>query len=325
MKNYAVDGPILALSGGVGGAKLALGLSHSLPPERLYVLANTADDFEHLGLQVSPDLDTLMYTLAGISNPETGWGLKGETWNCMQALEGLGGEAWFRLGDRDLATHIYRTASRARGATLTDVTVNLCARLGVTVRILPMSDDPVRTMVTTDQGELSFQHYFVREQCAPKVRAIRFEGHETGKPGAQILSLLKNPDLAGILICPSNPFLSIDPILSVSGLADAIRESVAPVIAVSPLIGGKAVKGPTAKIMKELNIALTASAIADHYGDLLDGIILDQDDAHAAPELEARGLFVGITDTLMQTPKDKTRVADYSLGCLQALRAGGNG
>ena len=243
----------VALSGGVGGAKLSLGLAQLLG-ERLTVIVNTGDDFEHLGLHISPDVDTALYTLAGVVNPETGWGRRDETWTFMAALQQLGGPGWFKLGDADLATHIERTRRLRSGETLTSITAHLAQSFGVKSRILPMCDEALRTVVETDQGPLAFQDYFVREQCRPTVRAIRFDGAQAAKPSPQVRAALADPALAGIIICPSNPWLSVDPILAVPGLREAIRASGAPVIAVSPIIAGKAVKGPTAKIMRELNL-----------------------------------------------------------------------
>jgi len=303
----------MALSGGVGGAKLVAGLADVLGPDQLSVVTNTADDFTHLGLHISPDLDTVIYTLAGVADPDKGWGLADESWHFMQALARLDGETWFNLGDRDLATHILRTQMLAGGMPLGAVTAALSEKFGVGPTILPMSDDPVRTMVTTDMGELSFQQYFVREQCRPKVRRIRFEGCEAARPVPEILALLADPDLAAIVICPSNPLLSIDPILSVAGMRGALKAAAAPVIAVSPLIGGKAVKGPTAKMMQELDIPVTAAAVAAHYGDLLDGFVLDTVDAASEGEIAATGTAVSTTNTLMTSREAKQDLARHIL------------
>src|SRR6185503_15672604 len=210
-----MSGKILALAGGVGGAKLALGLAHTLPADALTVAVNTADDFEHLGLSICPDLDTVLYTLAGVANPETGWGRRDETWSFMKAVAELGGPTWFKLGDRDLAIHVERTRRLRAGETLTSVTAHLAARLGVAARVLPMSDEPVRTAVETETGTLAFQDYFAREQCRPAGRRIRYDGAETARPTVQIEAALSAPTLAGIIICPSNPWLSVDPILAV--------------------------------------------------------------------------------------------------------------
>jgi LPPG:FO 2-phospho-L-lactate transferase len=304
----------VVLSGGVGGAKFALGLSRVLEPGQLTIIANTGDDFTHLGLAISPDLDTLMYTLAGVVNEETGWGCRNETWSCMAGLEALGADTWFRLGDRDLATHLERTRLLASGMTLTQVTRHLCARLGVAVNLLPMSDTPVRTVIDSDDGPLAFQDYFVRRRAEPAVNGIRYEGATKAPPVAALASLLTDPDLAAIFIAPSNPWLSIDPILAIPSLAAALRSTTAPVIAISPIVGGRALKGPTAKIMGELGVTVSAGAIAAHYGELLDGFILDDADRAEADALIAGGLAVGATHTVMNTLEDRIRLAGFALG-----------
>ena len=304
----------VVLSGGVGGAKFALGLSRVLQPEQLTIIANTGDDFTHLGLAISPDLDTLMYTLAGLVNEDTGWGCKDETWSCMAGLEALGAETWFRLGDRDLATHLERTRLLASGLTLTQVTRHLCARLGVAVNLLPMSDTPIRTVIDSGDGTLAFQDYFVRRRAEPVVNGIRYEGATKAPPIAALASLLTDPGLASIFIAPSNPWLSIDPILAIPSLTAALRSTTAPVIAISPIVGGRALKGPTAKIMGELGITVSAGAIAAHYGDLLDGFILDDADRAEADALIADGLAVGATHTVMSTLEDRIHLAEFALG-----------
>jgi LPPG:FO 2-phospho-L-lactate transferase len=295
---HSQDGPVLALSGGIGGAKLALGLSRVLPAGKLVVIANTGDDFEHLGLSISPDLDTLMYTLAGIDNPEAGWGLRSETWNFMTALDALGGEAWFRLGDRDLATHVERTRRLKAGESLSRITEDFCRRLGVPTKILPMSDDEVRTRVRTAEGWLDFQDYFVRRRCEPVVTELFYEGAVAARAQPEFLSMLADPRLRAVVICPSNPFLSIDPILALPGVRAALAVCPAPVVAVSPIIAGRAVKGPTAKMMAELGLPVAAAAVAKHYGDLLDGYLVDHGDAATAA---CPGVEVASAATLMTT------------------------
>lgn len=275
----------VAISGGVGGAKLALGLAHVLGG-RLAVIVNTGDDFEHLGLHVSPDVDTTLYTLAGIVNTETGWGRCNETWTFMQAFGALGGPQWFRLGDGDLATHVQRTCRLRAGDTLTAITRDFALSLGIGPAILPMSDEPVRTIVETADGELGFQDYFVRQQCQPVVRGLRFQGAKAARPSREVLAALAHPDLAGIVICPSNPWLSVDPILAVPGLKAAIRAAGVPVVAVTPIIAGQAVKGPTAKIMRELGLAPDAIEVARHYAGLIDGFLLDVADAGLQAQLD---------------------------------------
>jgi LPPG:FO 2-phospho-L-lactate transferase len=303
-------GAVLGLSGGIGGAKLALGLYRVLPPGALTVVANTGDDFEHLGLSVSPDLDTLLYTLAGIDNPETGWGRRGETWTFMAALEALGGETWFKLGDGDLATHVERTRRLRTGESLSAITDDFRRRLGISARLLPMSDDSVRTRLLTDEGWLDFQDYFVRRHCAPGVHEIAFAGAVTARPHPDLLAALTGDELGMVVICPSNPLISIDPILSLPGLREALRACHAPVVAVSPIISGKAVKGPTAKMMAELGLPVDAVSVARHYRDLLDHYVIDEADAGAASSLD---LPVTVTRTLMETLADRDTLAQVVL------------
>jgi len=310
----------VALSGGVGGAKLALGLAQTLPPEDLTIIANTGDDFEHLGLTICPDIDTLTYTLAGISNTETGWGRGGETWQFMASLESLGGETWFRLGDSDLATHVERSRRLAAGETLTGITGDFRQLLGIGPRILPMSDTPVRTIVETPDGPLPFQHYFVREQCVPIVTGFRFDGAADAHPAPGIADALADDSLDAIVICPSNPFISIDPIFAIPGLRDMLMAAKAPVVAVSPIVGGKALKGPTAKMMTELGLNSDAVAVARHYGALLDGFVLDSSDADSEEAVRALGVDVLVTDTVMQTLADKERLARDVVAFAATLR-----
>ena len=300
------EGFVLALSGGIGGAKLALGLYRVLPPGALTVVANTGDDFEHLGLAISPDIDTLLYTLAGLDNPELGWGRRDETWTFMQALGSLGGEIWFSLGDGDLATHVERTRRLAAGERLSQVTDDFRRRLGISARLLPMSDDRVRTRLLTAAGWLDFQDYFVRQRCAPAVREVAFAGAGEAGPQPEFLAALADENLRAVVICPSNPFISVDPILAVSGVHEALRACAAPVVAVSPIIGGKAVKGPTAKMMAELGLPVDAAAVARHYGDILDLYVADEADADEVRDL---GLPVAFTRTLMLSLADREALA----------------
>jgi len=297
---------VLALSGGIGGAKLALGLYRVLPPETLTVIANTGDDFEHLGLSISPDIDTLLYTLGGIDNLELGWGRRDETWTFMAALESLGGETWFKLGDGDLATHVERTRRLAAGESLTQITGDFRRRLGISARLLPMSDDRVRTRLRIEEGWLDFQDYFVRLHSEPVVREIVYAGASEARANPDFLAALLNDDLELVVVCPSNPFLSVDPMLSLPGVRDALRRCRAPVAAVSPIIGGKAVKGPTAKIMAELGLPIGAAAIARHYVDILDLFVADEADADIVAELE---IPVILTRTLMVTLEDRDALA----------------
>jgi LPPG:FO 2-phospho-L-lactate transferase len=300
------DRPVLALSGGVGGAKLALGLARVLPPGNLTVVANTGDDFEHLGLHVAPDLDTLTYALAGLDNPQTGWGRRDETWSFMEALAGLGGETWFRLGDRDLAMHVERTRRLRNGETLSGITADLARRLGIGSHILPMTNDKVRTRVETHEGVLDFQHYFVGRQCAPEVSGFTFAGVEAAAAHPGFLAALRHPGLRAVIICPSNPFISIDPILALPGLRQALAASAAPVIAVSPIIAGRAIKGPTAKMMTELGLEVDPLTVAAHYGGLIDGYVMDDADSQMAAMLD---LPVETTRTLMQSLPDREALA----------------
>ena len=309
--------PVLALSGGVGGAKLALGLYRILPPDTLTIVANTGDDFEHLGLSISPDIDTLLYTLSGQSNAELGWGRQDETWTFMGALEKLGGETWFRLGDGDLATHVERTRRLAAGESLSAITDDFRRRFGIAVRLLPMSDDKVRTRLDTDRGKLDFQDYFVRLRCEPSVSRLEFAGSETARPHRDFLAALGDPGLRAVVICPSNPFISIDPILSIPGLREALRLCQAPVVAVSPIIGGKAVKGPTAKMMAELGLPVDAAAVAHHYRDILDLYIADESDRDAVAQLD---LPIVLTQTLMATLEDREALARTVLDAADRIR-----
>jgi LPPG:FO 2-phospho-L-lactate transferase len=307
---------VVALSGGIGGAKLALGLYRVLPPGELTVVANTGDDFEHFGLSISPDIDTLLYTLAGIDNPELGWGRRSETWTFMAAIEALGGETWFKLGDGDLATHVERTRRLAAGESLSQVTDDFRRRLGISARFLPMSDDRVRTRLRTQKGWLDFQDYFVRLQASPVVREIAYAGASEARANPDFLEALAGDDLELVVICPSNPFLSIDPILSLPLVRDALRACRAPVVAVSPIISGRAVKGPTAKIMAELGLSVGAIAVARHYEDILDVFIADEADAS---EVEGRGIPAILAHTLMSTIEDRE---DLARAVLTSVRRG---
>ena len=301
---------VVAFSGGIGGAKLALGLYRTLPPDRLMVVCNTGDDFEHLGLSISPDLDTVMYTLAGVANPETGWGRANETWTFMQALEQLGGETWFRIGDGDLATHVERTRRLAAGESLSAISDDFRRRLAVHAQVVPMCDEPVRTMVETEDGVLPFQRYFVERRCAPRVAGFEFRGASDARPPPALRKALGSEQLEAVVICPSNPFISIDPILAVPGMRAEIAARRAPVVAVSPIIGGHAVKGPTAQMMVQLGIPTSAGAVAEHYRGLLDGFVLDYADADQARAIDLPCL---VTRTLMVSEDDKRTLASEVL------------
>ena len=310
----------VVLSGGVGGAKFTLGISHLLPGPELTVIANVGDDFRHLGLAISPDLDTLMYTLAGQVNPDTGWGCRDESWQCMEMLATLGGSDWFRLGDRDLATHLLRSEALAGGDTLTEITARFCQRLGIGARILPVTDDRLATQVHTDDGVLPFQEYFVRLKAEPVVRRLEFAGADTAKPGPDVLDALADPALDAIVIAPSNPYLSIDPILAVPGLRTALRSASAPVIAITPIVAGRALKGPTAKIMAELGLDVSATTIAGHYREIADGFILDVSDQSLAGPITNTGIELHTCNTVMRTTDDKIRLARETLDFAAELR-----
>lgn len=309
-------GRVLALCGGVGGAKLVLGLNAVLGAGRLTVIVNTGDDFEYLGLHVAPDLDTVLYTLAGLGDPERGWGRADESWNFMGALRELGGDTWFALGDRDLAVHVERTRRLRAGETLTSIVADMARRLNVEARIVPMTDNPVRTVVHTPEGPLPFQHYFVRHGCAPVVTGVSFAGVSEARPTPAFFDAVSDPHLIAIVICPSNPYLSIDPIRAVPGIREALQRATVPVIAVSPIIGGQAVKGPTAKIMAELGIATTTKAIAGHYRGLIDGLVIDESDAADADRIDIQA---AVTPTLMKSIDDKRCLAHAVLAFAERI------
>ena len=303
-----MSGGVVVLTGGVGGAKLVLGLQQICRPERLTAIVNTGDDFHHLGLAISPDIDTLLYTLSGKSNAKQGWGREGETWTFMEALNSLRGEDWFLLGDGDMALHVLRTHWLASREPLSAVTARFRTAWGLELTILPMSDDPVSTYIDTDEGELPFQRYFVERRCEPALRAIRFEGAGQARPAPGVVEAICASETRAILIAPSNPWLSIDPILAVPGISDALATATAPVIAVSPIVGGQAVKGPTAKLMSELGIAITNEAIAAHYAGIIDGLLVDRRDGGDGLDIPYT-----VTDTLMITLNDRARVAQAAL------------
>lgn len=308
-----MSGKILALSGGVGGAKLALGLSQVLAPDDLMIAVNVADDFEHLGLHISPDLDSVTYALAGQNNQELGWGRAGESWHFIEALTEFGGESWFRLGDKDLALHVQRSEMLKANYSLSQVTEHISQSLGITHEILPISNDPVRTIVQTEGQDLNFQHYFVRERCRPVVKGFHFAGIEEATLNPLVERWLDGCD--GIIICPSNPFVSVDPVINIPGFREAAASI--PTIAVSPIIEGQAIKGPAAKMMGELDMPTTASAVADHYGDFLSGFVLDRRDAGQLGQLHLPAIA---TDSVMVTLSDRVALARDCLEFLETLR-----
>lgn len=308
---------IVALAGGVGGAKLAAGLQAALAPGQLTVIVNTGDDFEHWGLYICPDLDTVLYNLAGIHNPETGWGRSGETFATLQAVEQLGGEDWFRLGDRDLATHLRRTEWLRQGVSLSEVTERLRRTLGVPSAILPMCDTPVPTLVHTDEGDLPFQHYFVRRRCEPSVIDLSYVGAQDAHlPQAAYLALA---EADAVILCPSNPYLSLDPILSVGGLRRLLRKLRVPKVAVAPIVGGRALKGPAAKMMREMGQEVSPLTVARHYDGLLTGFVMDEVDRDFAEHLS---LPVLLTNTVMHDAVAKEQLARATLQFALELAVG---
>jgi len=307
------SGHVIALCGGVGGAKLAFGLTRILSPDDLTLVVNTGDDFVHLGLHVSPDIDTVAYTLTDLADRERGWGLAGESWNFMAQLKRLGGEGWFNLGDRDLAMHVERTRRLAAGETLSEITAALTAALGIRHPVVPMSDDPVRTIVQTADGELAFQRYFVGEQCRPVATGVRFDGAAAATPSPALRAALARRDVAAVIVCPSNPYLSIDPILAVPGVRAGLKTLDAPIVAVSPIVGGRALKGPAAKLMTELGVTPSATAIVCHYSGLLSGLVVDGEDADEAEALRTLSLPTLATGAVMRTDDDRIRLARETL------------
>ena len=307
---------ILALTGGVGGAKLSLGLVHILDPHEVTFVVNVGDDFEHLGLSISPDIDTLTYTLAGIVNQSTGWGREEESWDCLAELKRFEADTWFQLGDRDLALHLFRTGLIKSGKSLTEITEIICSRLGIDYKIVPATDASLRTHVLTDQGSLAFQDYFVRLQCKPKVTKLEY--HQ--RIPASVSPAIKIDQISGVVICPSNPFLSIDPILEVDEIRSVLVERAFPVVAVAPIVGDRAIKGPTAKMMRELGMQVTCAGVARHYREILDGYVIDNTDSHHASEIEALGMRVRTAPSIMHTLEDKIALAGACVDFLDELR-----
>ncbi len=299
---------VVAFSGGVGGAKLAYGLYHTLPAESLTIIINTGDDFEHLGLHIAPDIDTVMYTLADLANPKTGWGIRDETWAMMDALAQYGGPTWFNLGDHDLATHLLRTTRLRAGESYQQVTQDLATRLGVRCALVPMSEQPIRTMVRTTEGVLPFQVYFVKRRAEPQVTGLHFAGVDSARPNPQAVAAINQADV--LIFCPSNPLLSLDPILAVPTLRDLIAKRDVPKIGVSPIVGGQAIKGPTAKMMTELGMDVSVVGVARYLRDVLTAWVIDRVDASHEAALGALGLEVFISETVMRTNEDRIRLAE---------------
>ena len=303
-----------ALAGGVGAAKLLSGLAGLLSPGELTVIVNTGDDFRYLGLYVCPDLDTVMYTLAGVADPATGWGIRADTWHCHERLALLQSEPWFRLGDRDLATHIFRTHLLGRGSSLTDVTRILCRQNGIQSAVLPMTDSEVPTLVLSDEGTLEFQDYFVRKRCAPQVRGFQYRGAGTACPAPGVLDALLNAE--AVVLCPSNPYISIGPILAVPGIRESLRATRAVVLAVSPIVAGEALKGPAAAMMRQLGDEANAATVARLYHDFLDMFVLDRRDQSLIEPIRALGLEARAVETVMDNPSARLALADSLLRML---------
>jgi LPPG:FO 2-phospho-L-lactate transferase len=308
---------VVCLAGGVGGAKLAFGLMRALPPEDLTVVVNTGDDFTHLGLRICPDLDTVTYTLASLDNRETGWGLAGDTFSVLDALSKLNGPAWFRLGDRDIATHLTRTDLLRQGMRLTEVTAHLARAMSVGPAVLPMTDDPFATCVITDAGELEFQNYFVRRRCEPRVERIVFAGAETAQATPEALAALDTAD--AVVFAPSNPFVSIEPILTLPGIRERIARK--PAVAVSPIVGGEAIKGPAAKMLLELGLDVSPAGVASRYRGLIGGFVMDEVDAALAGSVEALGFEVKVAQSIMRSDEDREALGRLCLAFVQEIRA----
>jgi LPPG:FO 2-phospho-L-lactate transferase len=315
------QGKILAVTGGVGGAKLCLGLSQILSPQQVGFAVNVGDDFSHFGLHISPDIDTLTYTLSGLSNPETGWGRGGETWHFIEAMKQLGGDAWFNLGDADLALHVFRTERLRRGRSLSQVTAEIAKKVGIEHEVLPISDDPVPTIISTKEGELPFQEYFVKRRCEPEVNGFTFQNADDASISPALTRWLEDANLVGVVICPSNPYISIDPVLAAGGFGRLIKDLNVPVVAVSPIVHGAAIKGPTAKIMSELQIPNTAVAIAEHYKHLLTGFVIDETDDALAAKIQDMGLSTISAQTVMVTLGDKINLAKVVLDFVRQIGA----
>jgi len=299
------DLKVVALAGGVGGAKLADGLAQVLQHDQLTIIVNTADDFTHFGLRISPDLDTVCYTLAGVANPETGWGRLNETWRVFESLQEMGMPDWFQLGDSDLATHLVRSMRLHEGHTLSQITQDFCGMWGIDIKVLPMSDDVIQTWVYTNEGDLEFQEYFVHQGCEPIIKGFKFEGAEKSKPAPGVLEAIDQSD--AVIICPSNPWVSIDPILSIPNIKAALENHL--VFAVSPIIGSRTIKGPAAKMFMEMGVPPSAKAVAQHYGSLIHCLIIDNSDNALVKEINELSIRTFVTDILMRDRSDRGRLA----------------
>ncbi len=305
---------IVALAGGVGAARFLLGLKHVLPAGDITVLGNTGDDIELHGLRICPDLDTLAYTLAGIVNADTGWGIAGDTFQCLEQLGSYQVPDWFKLGDRDLATHLFRTALLRQGLSLTEVTSRICSALKVGSQVLPMSDGYHPTYLRTEGGTLHLQEYLVQEACHPRIQEVSYTDIDQATVPVQVRQAFSEAE--AVILCPSNPFISIGPILAVPGMKGCIEQTSGPVIAITPIVEGGALKGPAAKMLAELGHAVSAAAVAEIYRDLVDLFVLDERDASSSPEIERLGMKVEVTNTVMATLDDKIRLAGRVIGLI---------
>jgi len=298
---------VVALAGGVGAARLLRGMVHVIPPEKLVIIGNTGDDVEFYGLHISPDLDIVMYTLASIVDENKGWGVLGDTFNCLEMLGKLGFETWFKLGDKDLAIHIIRTKFLKEGMTLSEATRQLCQKLRVKAKLVPMTNDRVSTKIISNNLRLDFQEYFVKRKTEDTVTKVVFEGADKAKPAPMVLEALEEAEK--VVICPSNPILSIAPILSISEIKMALKKTDAYVVAVSPIVGGKALKGPADRIMGSMGLEVSAYGIAEFYKDFLDHMVIDEVDKHQKKRIEALGIKVTVTSTIMKSLEDSVSLA----------------
>jgi LPPG:FO 2-phospho-L-lactate transferase len=305
---------VVALAGGVGAARFLDGLTRVIAPERVYIIGNTADDAEIHGLHISPDLDTVTYTLAGLANPQHGWGLRGDSFRCLEMLGRLGADTWFQLGDLDLATHLYRTMRLREGLSLAAVTAEITRALKVASTLVPMSNDRVRTRICTPSGELEFQNYFVKRRARDRVTAMRFEGASEAAPAPGLLDAIAKAE--AIILCPSNPFISIGPILAIPGIRDALRRRRDMVAAISPIVGGKALKGPAAKMMKSKQLRSSAAEVAKLYVDFTGVFILDEADRKQTAQVEALGMRPVVTNTIMRGLREKKALAQVVVRAL---------
>ena len=312
------DTKIVALCGGIGGSKLALGLNNVLDQKNLSIITNTGDDFLYLGFYICPDIDTVIYTLAGVNNKETGWGREDETWKTLDVLEELGADTWFQLGDKDLALHLFRSKEKRNGELLTTITRKITNKFGLKTNVLPMSNHPVQTFLETEDGEMTFQDYFVRNKCKPKVKNILFKSKKPVATDAVKRSLM-DKNLDGIVFCPSNPYLSIDPILSIDRIRKLIGNKKKPSIAISPIVGHDSVKGPTSKLMKEMGVEVSSLSIAKHYKGLIDGIVIDHEDENEAQKIREMGIEVKLSKIIVETKEEKMRLAKESLEFIKEI------